>query len=510
MVSSRGQDITKPTNYFYDGLDRRDRKTVEEDGDPQRSDLSYVGLTRLLSRETGKEGETKHYDYDSEGRRLGQEIKKGTPFASPEYRPYANDANGSVQGLENSTGHFGANDEDTYLYDPYGENDKVPAPGEEGKDDQGLSAAAKDNPFRFEGFYYDSGVRTYDMQAREYRPSIGRFLAEDHFEAAVGDQFLQADPLTQQRYAFAGGNPVNNVEFDGHMYPKGCFPGRPEDRPTAGGGDGGGSGHPRLPAKTAPQQYWSAKAHLARALRAYHKDIRAEAAVKGKPKDWSKYCYLGYDTTGACDRNHMEGYPDLEDYVREEFEKSVKEQIGDPEGWSKADAQHVVEGMLGGWHAAVVEKELRMGRQLGFARRGAHAAADAGRYLAWARSNDEINRLTKLRRAGEGSWRLKALSGLDRANATAGFLLDVSQGISLPRAAARTVGRWGGAMFGIRAGALCGGGAVLCGAAGGVLGAILGEEAIDAAVDEVKDVTNAPEIIDDLCPGGDCWGGYAP
>ncbi len=27
---------------------------------------------------------------------------------------------------------------------------------------------------------------------------------------------LQADPLTQNRYAFAGGNPVTNVEFDGH------------------------------------------------------------------------------------------------------------------------------------------------------------------------------------------------------------------------------------------------------------------------------------------------------
>jgi RHS repeat-associated protein len=54
------------------------------------------------------------------------------------------------------------------------------------------------------------------MQAREYRPDLGHFLSQDRFESAVADDFLQADPLTQNRYSFAGGNPVNNVEFDGH------------------------------------------------------------------------------------------------------------------------------------------------------------------------------------------------------------------------------------------------------------------------------------------------------
>jgi RHS repeat-associated protein len=59
-------------------------------------------------------------------------------------------------------------------------------------------------------------VRTYDMQARSYRPEIGRFLTADRFESASGDFNLAADPLTQSRYAFAGGNPVSNVEWDGH------------------------------------------------------------------------------------------------------------------------------------------------------------------------------------------------------------------------------------------------------------------------------------------------------
>jgi RHS repeat-associated protein len=57
------------------------------------------------------------------------------------------------------------------------------------------------------------------MRAPPYRPDIGRFLTEDRFEAAAGDVALQSEPLTNNRYAFAGGNPVNHIEFDGHDPP---------------------------------------------------------------------------------------------------------------------------------------------------------------------------------------------------------------------------------------------------------------------------------------------------
>lgn len=216
MVQSRGAGVETPTRYVYDGLDRRDRKTITESGTARNHDYAYVGLTELLSRETDKDQKRKTYDYDSDGRRLGQSVKTSGD-AAPTHRPFATDANGTVEGLEDTQGRFGVLDRDTYLYDPYGESENVGLPTE--RDDPGLTDAAKDNPFRFQGFYFDSGVKTYDMQARSYRPEIGRFLSQDRYEAALGDQLLQADPLTQNRYAFAGGNPVNNVEFDGHIFP---------------------------------------------------------------------------------------------------------------------------------------------------------------------------------------------------------------------------------------------------------------------------------------------------
>ena len=241
MVLSRGQGVEQPTRYVYDGLDRRDRKTVEEGGVDRHHDYSYIGTSQLLARETDKDGRRMNYDYDSDGRRQGQQIQDpgrdpasgpldgcantdadpdtaGTQTADDCYRSYATDANGSVEGLENEIGGFGdpGGRPDTYLYDPYGESENVGQAGE--RDDPGLSEGAKDNPFRFQGFYYDAGIKTYDMQARNYRPDIGRFVSQDRYESSQGDQLLTSDPLTQNRYAFAGGNPVNNIEFDGHFF----------------------------------------------------------------------------------------------------------------------------------------------------------------------------------------------------------------------------------------------------------------------------------------------------
>ena len=54
------------------------------------------------------------------------------------------------------------------------------------------------------------------MGARRFAPDVGRFLTPDVYQGAVSDLGLSLDPLTQNRYALAGGNPVSFVELDGH------------------------------------------------------------------------------------------------------------------------------------------------------------------------------------------------------------------------------------------------------------------------------------------------------
>ena len=216
-----GSGIDKPTFVTYDGLDRRDSKQTKQAGqDSELRDYSYLGSTELVTSERYsrglviKENKSHTYDYDSQGDRTGQATNAGSAF-----KAYAKDANGSVTGLEDNDGTIAANER--YDYDPYGELDREPSAT--GDLDEGLSQEAKDNPFRFQGFYYDSGVKSYDMHARAYRPEVGRFLSQDIYASASGDQALQADPLTQNRYAFAGANPVTNVEFDGHHHCGICY-----------------------------------------------------------------------------------------------------------------------------------------------------------------------------------------------------------------------------------------------------------------------------------------------
>jgi len=200
-------------DYVYDGLDRRDFSITHEEGQggtTKTREHYYVGMSELLSREETEEGRDT-YDYDSRGSSQGQ---ASTEDGTTTYHGYGKDANGSIETVEGENGQV-AEENDRYVYDPYGALEDSNSEDAISPEDQ-LGDAAEANPFRFEGFYYDSGVESYDMQAREYRPDIGRFLSQDRFAAAAGDMQLQSDPLTQDRYAFAGGNPVSNVEFDGH------------------------------------------------------------------------------------------------------------------------------------------------------------------------------------------------------------------------------------------------------------------------------------------------------
>ncbi len=72
------------------------------------------------------------------------------------------------------------------------------------------------NPYRYTGKRWDPGSGTLDMGARRFNPTTTRFLQQDQYLGALDDLSLSLDPLTQNRYALAAGNPVGYVEVDGH------------------------------------------------------------------------------------------------------------------------------------------------------------------------------------------------------------------------------------------------------------------------------------------------------
>jgi hypothetical protein len=55
------------------------------------------------------------------------------------------------------------------------------------------------------------------MGARRHGPDAASFLQQDMYAGALSNLGLALDPLSQNRYALAGGNPISYIETDGHM-----------------------------------------------------------------------------------------------------------------------------------------------------------------------------------------------------------------------------------------------------------------------------------------------------
>ena len=222
-----GGSPTDSSEYVYDALDRTLQETEDHQGDQydRTTDFSYLGLGTQVSEEKQSGGpavdaRTKTYSYNALGQRISM-TDQSSDASEPEKKSFTfgNDVHGSTSQLLGEDNKVEA----SYGYDAYGNRDT--------KDEGQASLTSGDiedrdplNPFRFSGKRMDSGTagegetaKAMDMGARRYGPDLGQFLQEDMFQSSLGDLGLSTDPLSQNRYALAGGNPVSNIEIDGHM-----------------------------------------------------------------------------------------------------------------------------------------------------------------------------------------------------------------------------------------------------------------------------------------------------
>jgi RHS repeat-associated protein len=253
---------TDKTDYTYDALDRTTKEVEDHAGTAKdrTTTNTYQGLTNLVTQEAqagGTDPKTKTYAYDAYGHRLGLTDRNNSTGATNSYS-YGSDVHGSVSQLLDDAGSVKA----SYGYTAFGGTDST--------DSESLTSGDTDNqaplnPYRYTGKRMDSGTAAsttpavaagsngYDMGARRFGPDIASFLQQDMFEGALSDLGLALDPLTQNRYALAGGNPISNVEIDGHMLlADGGGGGYTTPNPSTStggsssgsgsGGDGGGGG----------------------------------------------------------------------------------------------------------------------------------------------------------------------------------------------------------------------------------------------------------------------------
>ena len=197
-------------DYTYDAFDRTIEETESHGvASPKTTLFSYLGLGTEQSQEqhkdsTGAVTATKSLSYDAFGKRMSMTTTPAGQAAATDTFGY--DVHGNVSVLLTSTGTARA----AYGYKPYGDTDSDLTKGD-------VDADNPTNPFRYSAKRFDSGSGSLDMGARRFGPATGRFLQQDRFQGALDDLSLSVDPLSQNRYSLAGGNPISFVEGDGHL-----------------------------------------------------------------------------------------------------------------------------------------------------------------------------------------------------------------------------------------------------------------------------------------------------
>ncbi len=104
----------------------------------------------------------------------------------------------------------------TYGYNPYGEDDLTMFTGVD-KPDSAQPDKAAYNDYRYGGQPWDANTQSYDLGFRDYFPSLGRFLSPDSYNDSVTNKGLVMDTMTNNLYSYAGGNPVDFSDQDGHI-----------------------------------------------------------------------------------------------------------------------------------------------------------------------------------------------------------------------------------------------------------------------------------------------------
>jgi RHS repeat-associated protein len=187
---------TTSTTYTYDGLDRQ-RTTGS-------TALHYDGASSVVSTRTSGGSDTT-YELTPEG--LAKAVAVRTPAAgTPQF--LSDDGQGNITTITTNSGALAC----SVRYDPWGS----PLGAQSPQNPCDAGSTISDHFYR--GQRLDPATGSYQLGGRTYQPAKASFLNPDTYrtEQPQQDIAVQADPLTQNRYAYVNGDPINLYDPFGH------------------------------------------------------------------------------------------------------------------------------------------------------------------------------------------------------------------------------------------------------------------------------------------------------
>ena len=185
--------------YTYNADGIRTSKTVNG-----VEHIYHLSGTQILSEEW-TEGNVQHiliFVYDASGQPIGM-----SHYENGEQRGtyvFVKNIQGDVIGIYDDEGTCLV----TYTYDAWGNVTVSYSNG-------GASTAAKYNPLRYRGYYYDTETGLYYVSSRYYDPEIGRFINADTTD------ILTATPMgltDKNLFAYCDNNPVMRADHGGDFW----------------------------------------------------------------------------------------------------------------------------------------------------------------------------------------------------------------------------------------------------------------------------------------------------
>ena len=204
---SDGEYITIDYGYNADGIRTFKEVYGADTGETTRHEYIFSGSQ--IIKETvfvnDVESYTLVYIYDEAGAPLGYRYR--TPsYASGVFDGYFFEKNlqGDIIAVYNQSGTKLVN----YSYDAWGATTTAYLNG-------GGSTAARFNPFRYRGYYFDSEIGFYYLQSRYYNPTWGRFISSDQVDVLITNPKQLFD---KNLYAYCDNNPIMRTDGDGEFW----------------------------------------------------------------------------------------------------------------------------------------------------------------------------------------------------------------------------------------------------------------------------------------------------